>query len=228
MSGITKIKNRIKRVNSNKLIGSMMLIIIILTVIVISMLKIEEQQPTAVIAGCLTDVEEYTYQKYRYNYVDEYEDPREIFNADIPMTVKSFVYAIPGSINYGFDMTGIDEDDIKVNKLTKEITVRMPELFILSHEQFTEEQKTYAEVNNILNLITVEDTIKVQADAKEKAEAEAIALGVIAETQDSAQISIAAMINALPEYNEYTVTCVFKEQNEVRHIDDVKKNETRE
>lgn len=194
MNSVNRIKNSFKSRHALKIIVVMALIIAVL--ITTLMWPKEEQKPTAVIAGCLTDVEEYTYQKYRYNYVDEYEDPREIFNADIPLTVKSFVYAIPGSINYGFDMAEIDEEDININDLTKKIIVQMPELYILSHEQFTEDQKTYAEANNILNLISVEDTLKVQAAAKEKAEAEAIALGVVSETQKNAQTSISAMLNA--------------------------------
>ena len=199
-----------------------MLLVIIVQGVIIAWPESElEQKPTAVIAGCMVDVGEYTFQKYHYTYVDEFKDPRKVFDVKIPLTTKSFVYAIPGTISYGFDMTEIKEDDIKVNIVTKKVTINMPEMFILSHEQDAEDVKIYAEDNNILNLIKTEDFQNVLVKTKKATEQDDLDRGVIEETKANAASMIKTIINVLPEYSEYDVELKFVEQENIRNINEV-------
>lgn len=209
---------------STKIMLAIILILIIALIIVWPRTD-KEQKPTTVIAGCMTDVGEYTFQKYHYTYVDEFKDPQKLFNVKIPLTTKSFVYAIPGTISYGFDMTTIAESDVNINNGTKKITINMPEMYIIAHEQDSKSMKIYAEDNNIFNLIKSEDFKSVLVKAKKETEADAIGRGVIAETQNNAASMIENMIKVLDEYSDYDVKFNFVEQKTVKHIDDISADE---
>lgn len=156
----------------------------------------------------LKDIGKLVTQEYYFTHVEKFESDRTYKDIALPLTNTSFVYSFDGTITAGidFEKVEVEKDDDK-----KTVTVKLPEVEIMSAEVDPESRVIYEEKNNILNpidlesvLVSFEDMIK---DEKEKA----VERGVLDKAADNAKILVENFLKSTFTLEEYKISVVFAE-----------------
>lgn len=113
--------------------------------------------------------------KYCYTDADIYERSKEAFGYKVPFTTDKVVFTYSGTISAGIEMSEIKYD---VDKLTKVITVELPEPKLMSHELNEKDFKFYDVKNSIFtetglsDYATLMDNLKANKEEQLNADAE--------------------------------------------------------
>ena len=130
--------------------------------------------------------------EYLYTNAGKFEDPKKLFGITIPFTTKSFIAKWDGIIKAGIN---VEEIDVEINDLKKEIVVYMPAAKILSHEIDADSIETLDERDGLFNALKVEDVREFDAVSKEVMEKRAIENGILEKAYENARGIIEKLIN---------------------------------
>lgn len=132
---------------------------------------------------------------WSYTNMAQFESSNEFYGMTLPFTTKKFILTYDGEIK-----AGVDLGKAQVNISGTEVTVRLPDAEILSHEIDENSVEVFDEATSIFNPFTVEDFTAFQADQKAAMEKKALAKGLLEESRKKAIDSVSLLLNAsLPE-----------------------------
>ena len=144
--------------------------------------------------------------EYSYTHVERVDSSKEIKGFQIPFTTSTFIYSYDGTI-----MAGIDFTQIQINKddTSKEITVTLPEVEIISSEVNQDSFQLYDEKNNIFNPITVTNVADSFADLKNSEEQKAIEEGLLDRARANAVSLVENFMRGSYDVGDYHIEVVF-------------------
>lgn len=144
--------------------------------------------------------------EYSYTHVERVDSSKEIKGFQIPFTTSTFIYSYDGTIMAGIDFTQIqiDKDDT-----SKEITVTLPEVEIISSEVDQDSFQLYDEKNNIFNPITVTNVADSFADLKNSEEQKAIEEGLLDRARANAVLLVENFMRGSYDVGDYHIEVVF-------------------
>lgn len=152
----------------------------------------------------IKDIGELATIEYLYTDAGKFEDPKKIFDKNVPFTTKSFIAKWDGVIKAGID---IEKIIVEINDAEKTITVHMPKAKILSHEVDADSVETLDQKDGLFNPVEVEDVRKFDAESKKAMEERAIENGVLEKAFNNAKDIIEKLVNNdVVKELEYTVT----------------------
>lgn len=140
----------------------------------------------------IKDIGELATIEYLYTDAGKFEDPKKLFDINIPFTTKSFIAKWNGVIKAGVK---IDKVVVEVSNADKKIVVHIPKAEILSHEIDSNSIETLDQKDNIFNPIKVEDIREFDKISKEAMEQRAIENGILDKAFENAQGIIKKLIN---------------------------------
>ena len=157
----------------------------------------------------LEDCSEIVTTRYKYNGVGIYEVPRQMLgNFPIPLTGSKLIVAYKGEM-----LIGTDFSDPKITIEDKVITIRYPELKILSHTIDSKSFDVWDESTGLFEDFTMDDYATFVTEQKKIQEAAAIENGVLNQECEKAKLSIQKLVSAgdISEQG-YTVKVIFGEE----------------
>jgi hypothetical protein len=144
--------------------------------------------------------------EYSYTHVEQVDETRKINGFKIPLTKSSFIYSYDGKITAGIDFTEVQVDK---NDTTKEITVTLPDVEIISSDVDEDSFELYDEKNNIFNPISVTDVIDSLADLKTSEEEKAISRGLLDDAKSNAINLVENFLQASCNVQDYKINIIF-------------------
>lgn len=140
----------------------------------------------------IQDIGELATIEYFYTDAGKFEDPKKLFNINVPFTTKSFIAKWDGMIKAGIK---VDKIIVEINDEAKEIIIHMPQAEILSHEIDDTSIETLDEKDGLFNPVKVEDVREFDAISKDAMEQRAIENGILDKAFENAKDIIEKLIN---------------------------------
>lgn len=131
------------------------------------------------------------------------EGARELFGITIPFTQSKYIYSYAVTIKAGFDFGDIDWS-VEGNT----ITVRLPQVRILSTEIDPDSFELYLESESIFRQITMEENNEALKSLRESAEKNAVANGLLDNAQANAETILTAFFANEYDLSQYTLRFV--------------------
>lgn len=125
--------------------------------------------------------------EYNFTHVEKVDSQRDIKGFKIPFTTSMFIYSYDGTIKAGIDFTKIQIDK---NDTKKIITLKLPDVKIISSDVDQNSFQLYDEKNNIFNPISVTDVTDSFADLKNSEEEKAIENGLLDKARTNANMLV--------------------------------------
>jgi hypothetical protein len=151
----------------------------------------------------IQDIGELATIEYMYTDAAKFEDSKQLFGRDVPMTTKSFIAKWDGTIKAGIDISQVIAEE---NKKDKEIVVHIPKAEILSHDIDSDSVETLDQTNGLFNKVDVEDVREFDAVSKDAMEQRAIETGILDKAFENAKKIIEKLIDTdVVEEQGYTI-----------------------
>ncbi len=158
----------------------------------------------------LKDIGELSTQAGYYTNVNTITNPnRTIIGVEIPFTSSKALYTYQGIIKAGLDFSQIQ---VTTDPAKKTVTLKMPEIRILSNEIDLDSLKIYDESNSIFNKIRIENMNQSLITMKQSAEKQAIANGILTAAKENAATLVRSMLAGFSEIEGYTCTFIWPEE----------------
>lgn len=154
----------------------------------------------------MADIGKLCTAEYTYTHVERVDSSKEINGFEIPFTTATFIYSYEGTISAGIDFTKIK---IIKNNMTKEITVMLPDVEIISSDVDQNSFKLYDEKNNIFNPIKVTDVADSFANLKNIEEQKAIRKGLLERAKTNAATLVENFMLASFDVRDYKINVLF-------------------
>lgn len=133
-----------------------------------------------------------------YTNVEIIEDSKKLWKITLPFTSSKYIFSYDGIIKAGIDF---EEIEWSVNDVTKKITVKLPEMKILSNEIDTNSLYVYDESRSIFSPLTVNDINDSLISLKAESEEKAIGNGILEEAEENAKVLIQGFLaGSYPDY----------------------------
>lgn len=166
--------------------------------------KEPEEQPPVISADIinkqLLEVQELVTVEYRYTNMGVFEDQKDFYGWNVPLTKKSFIVSYDGIIKAGVDLSGLN---VQVSGNTVSVTI--PKAEIMSHEIVEDSVEIFDEKDNIFNPIKIEDYAGFTQDQKGKIELKVQEDGLLDQAYQRAQSTIAQILSNMPDMENYTL-----------------------
>ena len=150
----------------------------------------------------LRNIGEMATQAGYFTSVQTIRKSRDVFGIEVPGTQSNYVYSYDGDIKAGIDFEDVE---VNVNELTRVITVRLPEIRILSVEIREDSFKLYNDGNNLFTSLKMEDVNESLAELKKTARETAIQNGILENARKNAETLIRGFLASTVDLNVYTV-----------------------
>ncbi len=155
----------------------------------------------------LEDIGELATQAGYYTNVNMITNPnRTIMGVEVPGTSSKAIMTYRGIIKAGIDF---DQIQISIDGENKEVTLKMPSPRILSNEIDLNSFEKFDESNSIFNPITTESYNQSLIEMKTKAEAQAIANGIMDAAQSNAEVLIQSIFKNVQGADEYKLQFIW-------------------
>ena len=151
----------------------------------------------------LRNIGEMATQAGYFTSVQTIEKSRDVFGIEVPGTRSNYVYSYDGDIKAGLDFAEIRVD---VNEITRVITVRLPEIRILSVEIQEDSFRLYNDGNNLFTSLKMEDVNESLTELKKNARETAIQNGILENARENAETLIRSFLASTMDLSVYTVT----------------------
>ncbi len=146
----------------------------------------------------LKDIGELATQAAFYTNVELLEDSKKLWKVTLPFTSSRYIFSYDGTIKAGYDFADIE---ISPDKVTKPVTVRLPQVRILSNEIDTESLVVYDETQRIFSPLTVKNLNQSLSSMMKESETTAIENGLFEAAQENAKVIIRGFIMGMyPDY----------------------------
>jgi len=144
--------------------------------------------------------------QYNYKNVIQLKDSRQIRGWNIPLTQKTLITTVRGTMKIGIDTSDITIDSSEPNRA---ISIAVPKAKIISHELYEDTLEVLEESSGLFNPICIEDWATEATAQKQAMEADASESDMFARAQNDAVVILKAFIEGvIPE--EYTVNITYK------------------
>lgn len=150
----------------------------------------------------LRNIGEMATQAGYFTSVQTIRKSRDVFGIEVPGTQSNYVYSYDGDIKAGLDFEDVE---VNVNELTRVITVRLPEIRILSVEIREDSFKLYNDGNNLFTSLKMEDVNESLAELKKTARETAVQNGILENARKNAETLIRGFLASTADLNVYTV-----------------------
>lgn len=146
------------------------------------------------------DIGEFATQSAYCTEVSATANARKLFGHNLPFTQSNIVFSYDVVIKAGYDFSAITWD---VHDTT--ITVKLPEVNVLSCEVKEDSFKKYVEDENIFTPFTLDDNNNAMKALKETAQTDAIANGLYENARSNAETMLTTFFSSAYDMDQYTI-----------------------
>ena len=146
------------------------------------------------------DIGEFATQSAYCTEVSATANARKLFGHNLPFTQSNIVFSYDVVIKAGYDFSAITWD---VKDTT--ITVKLPEVKVLSCEVKEDSFKKYVEDESIFTPFTLDDNNNAMKALKETAQTDAIANGLYENARSNAETMLTTFFSSAYDMDQYTI-----------------------
>lgn len=146
------------------------------------------------------DIGEFATQSAYCTEVSATANARKLFGHNLPFTQSNIVFSYDVVIKAGYDFSAITWD---VHDTT--ITVKLPEVKVLSCEVKEDSFKKYVEDESIFTPFTLDDNNNAMKALKETAQKDAIANGLYENARSNAETMLTTFFSSAYDMDQYTI-----------------------
>lgn len=146
------------------------------------------------------DIGEFATQSAYCTEVSSTANARKLFGHNLPFTQSKIVFSYDVVIKAGYDFSAITWD---VHDTT--ITVKLPEVKVLSCEVKEDSFKKYVEDESIFTPFTLDDNNNAMKTLKETAQTDAIANGLYENARSNAETMLTTFFSSAYDMDQYTI-----------------------
>lgn len=146
------------------------------------------------------DIGEFATQSAYCTEVSATANARKLFGHNLPFTQSNIVFSYDVVIKAGYDFSAITWD---VHDTT--ITVKLPEVKVLSCEVKEDSFKKYVEDESIFTPFTLDDNNNAMKALKETAQTDAIANGLYENARSNAETMLTTFSSSAYDMDQYTI-----------------------
>lgn len=146
------------------------------------------------------DIGEFATQSAYCTEVSATANARKLFGHNLPFTQSNIVFSYDVVIKAGYDFSAITWD---VHDTT--ITVKLPEVKVLSCEVKEDSFKKYVEDESIFTPFTLDDNNNSMKALKETAQTDAIANGLYENARSNAETMLTTFFSSAYDMDQYTI-----------------------
>lgn len=146
------------------------------------------------------DIGEFATQSAYCTEVSASANARKLFGHNLPFTQSNIVFSYDVVIKAGYDFSAITWD---VHDTT--ITVKLPEVKVLSCEVKEDSFKKYVEDESIFTPFTLDDNNNAMKALKETAQTDAIANGLYENARSNAETMLTTFFSSAYDMDQYTI-----------------------
>lgn len=146
------------------------------------------------------DIGEFATQSAYCTEVSSTANARKLFGHNLPFTQSKIVFSYDVVIKAGYDFSSITWD---VQDTT--ITVKLPEVKVLSCEVKEDSFKKYVEDESIFTPFTLDDNNNAMKALKETAQTDAIANGLYENARSNAETMLTTFFSSAYDMDQYTI-----------------------
>lgn len=146
------------------------------------------------------DIGEFATQSAYCTEVSSTANARKLFGHNLPFTQSKIVFSYDVVIKAGYDFSAITWD---VKDTT--ITVKLPEVKVLSCEVKEDSFKKYVEDESIFTPFTLDDNNNAMKALKETAQTDAIANGLYENARSNAETMLTTFFSSAYDMDQYTI-----------------------
>ena len=146
------------------------------------------------------DIGEFATQSAYCTEVSATANARKLFGHNLPFTQSNIVFSYDVVIKAGYDFSATTWD---VHDTT--ITVKLPEVKVLSCEVKEDSFKKYVEDESIFTPFTLDDNNNAMKALKETAQTDAIANGLYENARSNAETMLTTFFSSAYDMDQYTI-----------------------
>lgn len=146
------------------------------------------------------DIGEFATQSAYCTEVSATANARKLFGHNLPFTQSNIVFSYDVVIKAGYDFSAITWD---VHDTT--ITVKLPEVKVLSCEVKEDSFKKYVEDESIFTPFSLDDNNNAMKALKETAQTDAIANGLYENARSNAETMLTTFFSSAYDMDQYTI-----------------------
>lgn len=146
------------------------------------------------------DIGEFATQSAYCTEVSATANARKLFGHNLPFTQSNIVFSYDVVIKAGYDFSAITWD---VHDTT--ITVKLPEVKVLSCEVKEDSFKKYVEDESIFTPFTLDDNNNAMKALKETAQTDTIANGLYENARSNAETMLTTFFSSAYDMDQYTI-----------------------
>ena len=146
------------------------------------------------------DIGEFATQSAYCTEVSATANARKLFGHNLPFTQSNIVFSYDVVIKAGYDFSAFTWD---VHDTT--ITVKLPEVKVLSCEVKEDSFKKYVEDESIFTPFTLDDNNNAMKALKETAQTDAIANGLYENARSNAETMLTTFFSSAYDMDQYTI-----------------------
>ena len=146
------------------------------------------------------DIGEFATQSAYCTEVSSTANARKLFGHNLPFTQSKIVFSYDVVIKAGYEFSAITWD---VQDTT--ITVKLPEVKVLSCEVKEDSFKKYVEDESIFTPFTLDDNNNAMKALKETAQTDAIANGLYENARSNAETMLTTFFSSAYDMDQYTI-----------------------
>lgn len=151
----------------------------------------------------LKDVGELATQSGYFTVVNVIDDSVELWGWTLPFTKSKYIFSYDGTVKAGLDFSQLE---YKVNELTKEIEVVLPEVKILSVELQEDSLEIYDESRNVFTPLGLSDIQEARLTMVDEIQNRALENGLLEQATINAEKLISGFLSGQYDPNEYYVS----------------------
>ena len=171
------------------------------------------QRQSRLLGARLRDMGEMAVEEARITLVHCTREPRRLFGMELPLMREQCIFAVDAVIRAGFDF---DDIAVQVSSLRRRITLRLPEMRILSNAIDYESMQVYDEKTGVFARPKLEWHRDSMLHLCREAEEKARSYGLFERAKASAKLRLEAFVGKLWDLTDYTLLIVFADGEQQR------------
>lgn len=150
----------------------------------------------------LKDIGELATQAGHFTNVQVISGSRKIWGADIPLTQSKYIFSYDGVIKAGIDFEQIE---VNVDDAARVITVKLPEIKILSSEVDPKSLQIYDETKSIFTPLSLSSVNMSLIEMDEEVREKAIGNGILENARTNAEALITGFLAGTFDLQKYSI-----------------------
>lgn len=176
-------------------------LVVVLAITVVGLgFKVSHTTETKTTKLGFEDIGEFATQSAYCTEVSATANARKLFGHNLPFTQSNIVFSYDVVIKAGYDFSAITWD---VHDTT--ITVKLPEVKVLSCEVKEDSFKKYVEDESIFTPFCLDDNNNAMKALKETAQTDAIANGLYENARSNAETMLTTFFSSAYDMDQYTI-----------------------